>query len=193
MSSSSGVSNYFNKCYQSNIPKVKYVLTEIEKACLKEIGRYVRDEARERVPVKTGKLKKNISYQIRRKDKSVRLGVKRKAFYGLFVEKGHKILPKGFHMNQRTGKMVQAGHLSLQDTSVGIRKDGTTYTRRAWKSAISMEFGGKNVPAKPFLTPAVKENINHIRLIAGKYFKEIEKENIDIGLIGPDDGERDDS
>ena len=193
MSSSSGISKYFNKYYQSNVQKVKYVLTEVEKACLKEIGRYARDEARERVPGKTGNLKKNISYQIRRKDKSVRLGVKRKAFYGLFVEKGHKIVPKGFHINQRTGKMVKPGALSLQNSIVGIRKDGTTYTKRRWRNAISMEFGGKTIPARPFLAPAVKENVDHIRLIAGKYFKEIEKDNITIGLLGPDDGERDDS
>ena len=132
------MSSKFN--YQSHIPKVKYALTEIEKACLKEIGRYVRDEARERSPFKTGRLKKNISYQIRRKDKSVRLGVRGKAFYGMFFE-----------------------------------------------------FGTRKLKKRPFLTPAVEENIDHIRLIAGKYFKEIEKDNIAIGLLGPDDGERDDS
>lgn len=35
-----------------------------------------------------------------------------------------------------------------------------------------------------FLEKTVKENIDRIRLIAGKYFKKIEQENIDIGLLG---------
>lgn len=46
-----------------------------------------------------------------------------------------------------------------------------------------LEFGTKNMNAKPFLVPAAKENIAQIRLIAGKHIKAIEDENIALGLI----------
>jgi HK97 gp10 family phage protein len=129
-----------NFTYQSNFPKVKYALTEIEKACFKEIGRLVRKDAKGRINSRTGNLKKNINFQVRRKDKSVRIGVKRKAFYGIFLE-----------------------------------------------------FGTSKISAKPFITPAARENALQIRMIAAKYFKEIEKEILAINLGGTDDGEGDDS
>lgn len=46
-----------------------------------------------------------------------------------------------------------------------------------------VEFGTKKMAAKPFLRPAVMENIDQIRLIQGKYLKEIENENRARGLI----------
>ena len=135
-----------NKNYKSNIPKVKYALTEIEMACFKEIGQLVRNVARDKCKHLTGRLFININYQIRRKEKSVRLGLKRKAFYGMYYE-------------------------------FGTKKGGPS---------------GGGITKQSFLTSAVLENIDRIRLIAGKYFKEIEKENIEIGLL-TNDGEKDDS
>jgi hypothetical protein len=52
--------------------------------------------------------------------------------------------------------------------------------------APMIELGTQNIAPDSFLEKTVKENIDHIRLIAGKYIKEIEKENIDIGLLGGD-------
>jgi HK97 gp10 family phage protein len=46
-----------------------------------------------------------------------------------------------------------------------------------------VEFGTKKMSAKPFLRPAVMENIDQIRLIEGKYLKNIEEENRARGLI----------
>jgi HK97 gp10 family phage protein len=50
--------------------------------------------------------------------------------------------------------------------------------------APMIELGTQNISPDSFLEKTVKENIDRIRLIAGKYFKEIEQENIDIGLLG---------
>ena len=50
--------------------------------------------------------------------------------------------------------------------------------------APMIELGTQNISPDSFLEKTVKGNIDHIRLIAGKHIKEIEKENIDIGLLG---------
>lgn len=52
--------------------------------------------------------------------------------------------------------------------------------------AAMIELGTQNISPDSFLEKTVKENIDHIRLIAGKHIKEIEQENIDIGLLGGD-------
>ena len=49
--------------------------------------------------------------------------------------------------------------------------------------ASFVEFGTKKMSAKSFLRPSVFENIDQIRLIQGKYLKEIQDENRARGLI----------
>ena len=172
-----------NKNYKSNIPKVKYVLNELEEGALKEIGKFVVKEARQRIESKSYRLSKAIAYYLRRKEKAVRIGVrghgKRSAFYSNWVEKGHKILLKNQYFNEKSGKAVQ--------TFRAKSKFGGTYLLK--KRSISFEFGGRTVPPHPFLTPAAEENISQIRIIAGKYFKEIEKENIEKGYVERNDPE----
>ena len=46
--------------------------------------------------------------------------------------------------------------------------------------------------AKPFLRPSVLENIDQIRLIQGKYLKEIQDENRARGLINEAEEESND-
>jgi HK97 gp10 family phage protein len=188
-----------NKNYKSNISKTKYVLTDLERAALKEIGIFVAGEARKNAPIgiyrdmngnvllsrriktskgkvnhRAGTLKRNIGYSIRRKEKSVQIGVRGKAFYGLFVEKGHKVVTrdmtaKGFYINKR-GQIAQKGVLKL------TQPEGK---KKKWRNVSAVEFGGRNVPAQPFLTPAAERNIPEITRIAAKYLKQIEQENID--------------
>ena len=52
--------------------------------------------------------------------------------------------------------------------------------------APMIELGTQYISPDSFLEKTVKENIDQIRLIAGKHIKEIEQENIDIGLLGGD-------
>ena len=118
--------------YKSNKPRVKYVLTELERAALKEIGRFAVKEARKRINIRSKRLWRGTRINIRRKEKSVRMGIahKAKAFYGNFLE-----------------------------------------------------FGTVKMAKKPFLTPAVQENIPEIRSIAEKYIKMIETEGSAITVI----------
>ena len=74
-----------------------------------------------------------------------------------------------------------------KDTSLQI---GTYTKERANKKKYIyayhthlVEFGTQRMAAKPFLRPSVMENIDQIRLIQGKYLKEIENENRARGLI----------
>ena len=58
--------------------------------------------------------------------------------------------------------------------------------RKGYKFAFHahmLEFGTKKMRARPFLAPAVLENVDEIRKIQGKYLKEIEDENRAKGLI----------
>lgn len=147
-------SKYDNKNYKSNIAKVKYVLEENEKAALKEIGRFLAKEARQNVEAVTTKrsgiLRRNIGYFIRRKTKSVEVGVRKKAFYGVFVEKGHKNIGKGSYFDERSGKVRKP---------VAFLKLG----------ALKTEFGGSMTKPHPFLMPAIERNIDAVKEIIKKH------------------------
>ena len=58
--------------------------------------------------------------------------------------------------------------------------------------ASFIEFGTKKMGEKPFLRPSVFENIDQIRLIQGKYLKEIQDENRARGLINEAEEESND-
>lgn len=85
-------------------------------------------------------------------------------------------------LKKNVGTWVKRKDASLQ---IGV------YTRERAKRkgyryafhAHLVEFGTKKLPAKPFLRSTVMENIDQIRIIQGKYLKEIENENRAKGLI----------
>ena len=95
---------YDNKNYTSYSTKVKYVLDEQEVAAFKAIGKLMAAEIRKATPVASGKMKKNVGYSIRRKDKAVWIGVKSKAFYVKFVEFGHRAGNKTSGYLKKKGK-----------------------------------------------------------------------------------------
>lgn len=64
-------------------------------------------------------------------------------------------------------------------TRARARKKGYTYAFHAHL----VEFGTVKMRARPFLKFSVMNNITEIRLIQGKYLKEIENENRARGLI----------
>jgi len=64
-------------------------------------------------------------------------------------------------------------------TRARARKKGYIYAFHAHL----VEFGTKAMPATPFLRPPVLNNIDQIRLIQGKFLKEIENENRARGLM----------
>lgn len=169
--------------YKSNVPNVKYALSELEKAALKEIGKFVTKTAKANVDEvtekRTGLLRRKIGYWIKRKDKSVQVGVRKEAFYGLMIENGHRVFTakmkaQGYYINKR-GQMVQRGILNKMKSASG---------KTRLHNLTATEFGGSTVPARPFLTPAAQDHISEIREIAAKYIKEIEKDTVTINSGG---------
>lgn len=126
--------------YKSNTREVKRVMSELERAALKETAKFLRKVIKAAVPVDTGTLKKNIGTWVKKKDASLQIGVYDRT----------RAKKKGY-------KYAYHAHL--------------------------VEFGTVKTPAKPFLKPSVYNNIDQIRLIQGKYLKEIENENRAKGLI----------
>ena len=86
--------------YESKAKEVKYVMTELERAGLKEIAKILRKKVKAAVPVDQGVLKKNVGTWVKRKDGSLQIGVytrdraKRKkytyAYHAHLVEFGTK-------------------------------------------------------------------------------------------------------
>ena len=95
---------YNNKNFTTYSTKVKYVLTEQETAAFKAIGKLMAREIRKATPVASGKMKRNVGYSVRRKDKAVWIGVKSKAFYVKFVEFGHRVGNKGTGYLKKKGR-----------------------------------------------------------------------------------------
>ncbi len=135
--------------YQSNVNQIKYILSELERAALKEVAKFLRKEIKGRVPINTGNLKKNIGTWVRKKEASLQIGIYDRA---------------------------------------RAKRKGLKY---AYYGSM-IEFGTKRLPAKPFLRPAVMENIDQIRIIEGQFLKEIEDENRALGLISEEEEIEDD-
>jgi HK97 gp10 family phage protein len=86
--------------YQSNTKQVKYLMSELERAALKESAKFLRKEMKSKIPVDEGILKKNVGTWVKRKDGSLQIGIytrqraKRKgykyAFHAHLVEFGTK-------------------------------------------------------------------------------------------------------
>lgn len=126
--------------YESRADEAKKLMSELERAALKEVAKFLRKEVKRRVHVDKGTLKKNVGTWVRKKEADLQIGIYTR----------DRAKRKGY-------KYAYHAHL--------------------------IEFGTKKMAAKPFLRPSVMENIDQIRIIEGKYLKEIENENRARGLI----------
>jgi HK97 gp10 family phage protein len=126
--------------YQSNVKQVKTMMTELERAALKEVAKFLRPLIKKAIPVKEGTLRKNVGTWVKKKDASLQIGIYTRA---RAKRKGYKY---AFH-----------AHL--------------------------VHFGTRKTRAIPFLSDIVMQSIDQIRLIQGKFLKEIEDENRAKGLI----------
>ncbi len=61
--------------YESNAKEIKYVMTELERAALKEAAKLLRKKVKSTVPVDEGVLKKNIGTWVKKTDGSMQIGV----------------------------------------------------------------------------------------------------------------------
>jgi HK97 gp10 family phage protein len=54
--------------FTSNVDAVQYTIKELSRAALRDVGKLLRKDAKSRVPVDTGNLKKNIGTWVRKSD-----------------------------------------------------------------------------------------------------------------------------
>jgi len=80
--------------FTSNIDKVNYTLNELTRAALKDVGKFVTRETRQKIKRRTGRLAKNIQYWARRRETDLQVGFKPGGFYGIFQELGTANIPK---------------------------------------------------------------------------------------------------
>lgn len=82
--------------FTSNVDQVQYSIHELSRAALKDVGKYVTREAKQNIPRRTGRGKRNIQYWVRYKQKhpDLQIGIKPGGFYTGFMELGTKKQPK---------------------------------------------------------------------------------------------------
>lgn len=76
--------------FTDNVDAIQYTLDELTRAALRDCGKAIVKFARAAAPTKTGAGKKQIQYWVKKKTKSVEVGIKQKGFYMLFHELGSK-------------------------------------------------------------------------------------------------------
>jgi HK97 gp10 family phage protein len=80
--------------FLNNVDRVNYTIVELTRAALKETGKYIARETREKIKRRTGRLAKNIQYWVRKKESDLQVGFKPGGFYGMYQELGTEKVPK---------------------------------------------------------------------------------------------------
>jgi hypothetical protein len=80
--------------YENNLAKFKIKIPVAELLAMRNLGKMLVKLVRAKIPIRSGNLRKQLQYQIYKKDLSIRIGYKRKGFYGSFIEIGTKLIPK---------------------------------------------------------------------------------------------------
>lgn len=82
--------------YLNNVDACKYTITELSRAALRDVGKYVCRQTKNKVKKRTGRLLKNIQYWVRTKQPfpNLQVGFKPGGFYGGFQELGTSRIPK---------------------------------------------------------------------------------------------------
>lgn len=82
--------------YLNNVDACKYTIKELSRAALRDVGKYVCRQTKNKVRRRTGRLIRNIQYWVRTKQPfpNLQVGFKPGGFYGGFFELGTSRLPK---------------------------------------------------------------------------------------------------
>ena len=81
--------------YLDGTERCKYSMHELLRAALRDVGKYVLKQARQKLPKRTGRARRNLQSWVRKKQKypDLQVGYKPQGFYGGFYELGtEKIL-----------------------------------------------------------------------------------------------------
>lgn len=76
--------------YISGLDRCQYTIKELSRAALRDVGKYIARLARQKLPRKTGRARKNLQYWVRSKQErpDLQIGYKPGGFYGGFYETG---------------------------------------------------------------------------------------------------------
>lgn len=85
--------------YLSNVDRAKYLLVELQRAALRDVGKLVRkramQEARNQPGLRRGKrISKAFQYWVRRRETNLQIGIKHNTWYGVAQELGTKKQPR---------------------------------------------------------------------------------------------------
>lgn len=122
--------------YESNVDRLQYTLKELERAALRDTGKYICNRTRKKIKRRTGRLAKNTQYWVRSKQPvpDLQVGFKPGGFYGLYQEVGTKeqkkigALSDATQSNLSEIKKIQSQYLSgLGDESAEALIDEGDY------------------------------------------------------------------
>lgn len=122
--------------YESNVDRLKYTLKELERAALRDTGKFICNRTRKKIKRRTGRLAKNTQYWVRSKQPTpdLQVGFKPGGFYGIFQEIGTSketkigALSDSTESNLDEIKKIQAQYLSgLGDESAEALIDEGDY------------------------------------------------------------------
>ncbi len=80
--------------YISKVERSKYLLEELIRAALKDVGKLIVNRIRQKIKRRTGRLAKNIQFWVRKQSGDLQIGIKPGGFYGGFQELGTSKQPK---------------------------------------------------------------------------------------------------
>jgi HK97 gp10 family phage protein len=140
--------------YESGADRMNYTIRELSRAALRDCGKILRKKAKEKAPVRSGRLRQNIGVWVRKvKDQELP-----------FLQVGYK------KAKYTKGKESSARHAHLVERGTKSRTHKTGH-------------GTGTMPAHNIIYNAVTENIDEIRKIQGAYLSAVDDENRALGLI----------
>ena len=80
--------------YVSSVDRANYMIFELARAALRDVGKFISAKTRLKIKKRTGRLAKNIQYWVRKKECNLQVGFKPGGFYGGFQEFGTSKQPK---------------------------------------------------------------------------------------------------
>lgn len=80
--------------YLYNVDRANYYISELTRAALKDVGKYVCRETRKKIHNRTRRLARNTQYWVRKKETDLIVGFKTAGWYGGYQELGTEKTPK---------------------------------------------------------------------------------------------------
>ena len=82
--------------YISGLDRCQYTIKELSRAALRDVGKFVCQNARKKIPRRKGKARRNLQYWVRAKQEhpDLQVGYKPAGFYGGYFETGTSRIEK---------------------------------------------------------------------------------------------------